>query len=172
MSQFRREMSQFRPVCADHASLACGMQTCAAPQMSITVPIYIQVSPGELLDRISILEIKAARIRDTVKRDHVRLELDTLNDLRGRLMPDLPELHEMHVQLSEINARLWDIEDAIRVCGSTPGAEAQFMALARSVYQQNDARSRVKAEINTLLNSSLVEVKVYSTHTTKGAGYG
>lgn len=124
--------------------------------------IYAPVSAGELLDKISILEIKKARIRDPRRLSLVGDELARLVEIRTRNITDGPELNAAYRELYEVNARLWDVEDALRERERDGRFDADFVELARSVYITNDRRSEIKLFINTLLGSTIVEVKSYA----------
>ncbi|MCB9766499.1 MAG: hypothetical protein H6739_42385 [Alphaproteobacteria bacterium] len=126
----------------------------------ITVPL----SPGELLDKITILEIKAERIQDPAKRRNVARELALLREVRAAHVPASAELAALVTELRGVNAQLWDIEDRIRACERQGDFGADFVQLARAVYRTNDARSAVKRRINTLLDSPIVEEKSYADY--------
>jgi hypothetical protein len=126
--------------------------------------VKIPVSWGELLDKLTILQIKMERIEDPEKRRNVQKELITLDAVwRDRGVPAL-ELDELVRQLRQINEQLWDIEDAIRLCERQQEFGARFVQLARSVYQSNDRRAAVKYQINRLLDSEIVEEKSYESY--------
>lgn len=122
--------------------------------------IEIPVSPGELLDKISILEIKLRRIGDPDRRAFVRRELDLLRERweRAGLGQELENLLD---ELRGINERLWDVEDAIRECEHRQLFDERFVALARSVYRTNDERAALKKLINEKVGSPIREVKSY-----------
>jgi hypothetical protein len=118
----------------------------------------VPVSWGELIDKITILEIKAARIADADKRANVARELAALTAVRGPLSDSLADLtHE----LRQVNEALWTIEDDIRECEMRGDFGPRFIELARSVYKRNDRRAALKRRINELLGSELVEEKSY-----------
>ena len=127
--------------------------------------LTIEISPGELLDKISILELKLLRIKDEEKLRNIQKEFDTLN-------PQVVELFEKHdsqlqnhyLELANINGQLWDIEDWIRDCEREKRFDEEFIQLARSVYVTNDQRSEVKKLINVMTNSGLVEEKSYKDY--------
>jgi len=123
--------------------------------------IWIQASAGEVIDKIAILEIKASRIDDDAKLAHVRRELETLCAVRDRALKPSADLQALADQLSAVNAELWRIEDAIRVCELRQDFGPQFIELARSVYRNNDRRFDLKRRINELTGSAIVEVKSY-----------
>ncbi|GAB4528199.1 MAG: DUF6165 family protein [Roseibium sp.] len=124
--------------------------------------ILIPVSPAELIDRVTILEIKAARIDDAGKLDNVRAELESLAEVARQRLPASPEIRDWKARLKEINERLWEIEERIRKCEQAGHFGDTFVELARSVYLTNDRRAKLKREINTRLGSPLVEEKSYA----------
>ena len=123
--------------------------------------ILVEVAPGELLDKITILQIKSQRITDPDKLKNVRTELRVLEAVRQRAIPPSPELDELTVQLKQSNEILWDIENDVRDCESRGDFGEQFVRLARSVYHNNDRRAALKRSINELLGSRLMEEKSY-----------
>ena len=126
--------------------------------MAISVPISV----GELIDKVTILEIKLRRIEDPLKQDNIRNELELLDVIVGdaKLMQN-ESLVQLKVRLSEINEKLWKIEDDIRQQEKRKEFGSEFVQLARSVYLTNDVRAELKREINLLTGSSLVEEKSY-----------
>lgn len=127
-------------------------------------PLRIEVAPGELIDKLTILEIKSARMHDPQKLRNVRRELDILNRTRAEHLSETPELRALSELLKSVNESLWDIEDRIRDCERNGDFGARFIELARSVYRVNDERARLKREINELLNSTIVEEKSYADY--------
>ncbi len=127
--------------------------------------VMVPVSWGELIDKITILEIKQARIDDAAKRANVTRELDALSAVRDGhgVLPD--GLDALHRRLVEINTALWEIEDDIRDRERRQDFGADFIRLARAVYFTNDDRSRVKRQVNDLMGSELVEEKSYADYT-------
>jgi hypothetical protein len=123
--------------------------------------ILVPVSPGELLDKITILRIKCARIADPAKLANVRLELSQLELSRQQSLPDDAGLAAEEAALERVNQELWDIEDRIREHEGQRRFDADFIALARSVYRRNDERAAIKRRINIRLDSPLVEEKSY-----------
>ncbi len=119
-------------------------------------------SLGELIDKITILRIKAERIREEEKLANVRRELALLEGLAREDSPTGSSIDLLADQLAAVNARLWDIEDAIRTCEREGDFGPRFVALARSVYNENDVRAALKRAINTLANSALIEEKSYA----------
>jgi hypothetical protein len=122
--------------------------------------IHIPVSAGELIDKITILRVKVERI-DAAKKPNVVLELRLLEAILDRELPPSPELAALTGRLAEVNARLWDIEDGKRACERRGAFGADFVALARSVYIENDRRAAIKREINEITGSEIVEEKSY-----------
>ena len=123
--------------------------------------ILIPVSPGELLDKITILRIKAARITDPAKLANVRLELELLEKTWRDSGCAAQDIGEDEQALQAVNERLWDIEDRIREKEAAQAFDAEFIELARSVYISNDERAAIKRRINTCLGSRIVEEKSY-----------
>jgi hypothetical protein len=128
-----------------------------------TIP-RVPVSIGELLDKITILEVKAERIADSGKRANVLAELTALDEVVRELGLDRPEVRALQERLHAVNGTLWDIEDAIRDCERRADFGSGFIALARSVYRTNDERAGLKRRINELAGSRLVEEKSYAPY--------
>ncbi len=123
--------------------------------------IKIEISPGELIDRLTILEIKRGRIRDHEKRGHVEREHAAVRAAFEAHVPASEALAALIDELREVNLRLWAIEDDIRACERRQDFGPTFVALARSVYSSNDRRFELKRDINALLGSILREEKSY-----------
>lgn len=126
--------------------------------------ITVDISPGELLDKISILEIKSARITDAGKLENVRYELALLRKTWDNSVDATDPLKKFESELRTVNESLWDIEDAIRVCEANQDFGPRFVELARSVYTTNDRRAEIKRQVNTMLGSSIIEEKSYSKY--------
>jgi hypothetical protein len=126
--------------------------------MRVTVPISV----GELLDKITILEIKAERIADPAKLANIRLELEALAGLRRGLALEGAEIAGLIAELGQVNRRLWEVEDLLRDCERAQAFGAEFVRLARAVYKENDLRARLKRRLNEETGSDLVEEKSYS----------
>jgi hypothetical protein len=124
----------------------------------------VPVSWGELLDKIAILEIKQARLRAPEAVANAERELAVLGAALTALEPAPAGLTELRAALAAVNQRLWVIEDQIREKDAQGEFGPGFVALARSVYRENDERWRIKRAINTLLGSGLVEEKAYSAY--------
>jgi Family of unknown function (DUF6165) len=123
--------------------------------------IFTPTSPGELVDKITILQIKRERFADAGKRANVERELAALVQAHDRAIPASGELSALAAKLKTVNESLWDVEDQIRVCDHAGDFGPRFVELARSVYRHNDIRCDLKRQINQLLGSELVEEKEY-----------
>lgn len=126
--------------------------------------ICVPVSYGELLDKLTILEIKSERIADEHKRANVTRELTLLRQVRDRHVLSSGELAELLAELKATNERLWEIEDALREMDRASDFSERFIHTARAVYQTNDKRANLKRAINQLLGSEIVEEKSYGAH--------
>ncbi len=126
--------------------------------------ITVAIAPGELIDKIVILELKLAHIADPAKQANVRREWDILVTCRDDQMPASAALVRLTAALKAVNAKLWTIEDDIRDCERQGDFGPAFVALARAVYINNDERARLKRAINDLLGSDIVEEKSYSAY--------
>jgi transcriptional regulator of nitric oxide reductase len=127
--------------------------------------MHVPVSPGEVLDKITILEIKSERISDPGKVANVRSELALLQETWSNIIRDDETIRRLHAQLKEINEALWEIEDDIRDKERLREFDDRFIELARAVYVTNDRRSQVKKELNLHLGSGIVEEKSYQDYT-------
>ena len=128
------------------------------------MPILAPVSAGELIDKITILRVKARRINDPAKEANVQAELALLEATAARELRSSPELERLTDELTEINAALWDVEDGKRDCERRQDFGPAFVALARRVYIDNDRRAAVKRRINILVGSEIVEEKSYKPY--------
>jgi len=126
--------------------------------------IQTPVSYGELIDKITILEIKSRRIADEAKLANVRNELDMLNATWANSAASQTDISDERARLLAVNEALWDIEDNIRLMERAQTFDAAFIELARSVYFRNDERAAFKREINQKLGSELVEEKSYQDY--------
>ena len=123
--------------------------------------ILVPISPGELLDKITILRIKCARIEDAAKLANVRLELSRLEQSRAAALPADAAVEADERELERVNGELWDIEDRIREHEAQRRFDTGFIELARAVYLRNDERAAIKRRINLKLASALIEEKSY-----------
>jgi hypothetical protein len=132
----------------------------SAPQDTRSQGILVPISVGELMDKITILEIKSERIKNLRQLKNIAHELDALRAVRlGDL--DRAMLDKLSGELKRVNAELWDVEDAIRDCEARGDFGASFIELARAVYRLNDERSRLKKAINLASGSRIIEEKSY-----------
>ncbi|MBT3359910.1 MAG: hypothetical protein HN403_09825 [Rhodospirillales bacterium] len=126
--------------------------------------IAAEISVGELIDKITILEIKLANSDDAAKRRNIETELVTLSATRDGSVADSDELAQLTSALKSVNESLWGIEDDIRDLERAKDFGERFIELARAVYQTNDKRSALKREINDLTGSRIVEEKLYAEY--------
>jgi hypothetical protein len=126
--------------------------------------ILVPISPGELLDKITILRIKVARIQEAGKLANVKLELALLEQSWRDCGGEVPELALDEHALQNVNERLWDIEDRIRDKEAKQTFDRDFIELARAVYVSNDERAAIKKRINLQLGSRLIEEKSYKQY--------
>ena len=121
--------------------------------------ILAEISAGELIDKITILEIKKIKISDAEKLKDINKELDSLNQTFKRFIPDPSSIQQLIDKLKSINLKLWDIENGKRQAEKDQNFGKEFIELARSVYKSNDERAKIKLEINNTLGSNIKEVK-------------
>ena len=126
--------------------------------------VLVPTSWGEVIDKITILEIKSERLTDAAKIANVRTELNALVEVREREFPNHKGLATLAAKLKAINEKLWVVEDDIRDLERAKSFDAKFVELARAVYFTNDERANVKREINGLLGSKLIEEKSYAPY--------
>jgi hypothetical protein len=126
--------------------------------------LLVPISPGELIDKITILEIKSARMTDAAKLDNVRTELTLLMDTWRASDYSKVDISAEWAGLRDVNTKLWVIEDDIRDKELAGEFDAKFIQLARAVYVTNDERAKIKRVINTKLGSALVEEKSYKDY--------
>jgi uncharacterized protein YukE len=126
--------------------------------------IRVPVSPGEVLDKITILEIKSERMSDPEKVANVRRELALLQETWSKSVAEDDVVRQLHAQLKEINEALWEIEDDIRDKERAREFDKRFIELARNVYFTNDRRSEVKKQLNLHLGSQIIEEKSYQDY--------
>ena len=130
----------------------------------MTQAIETPIATGELIDKITILEIKSERITDAAKLTNVRAELTLLCRRRDAVLPPGTVLAALAARLKSINERLWELEDEIRDLERRADFGAAFVDAARAIYRTNDARAAVKREINLATGSDLIEEKSYASY--------
>ena len=123
--------------------------------------ILSEISAGELLDKISILEIKLEKIEDKNNREEIKKEYKILKEIQNSSIKFDDKIKELFNSIKVINIRLWNVEDELRVCEKNKDFGKNFIGLAREVYFNNDKRSKIKSEINKRLGSNIKEVKQY-----------
>ena len=127
--------------------------------------LKVDISVGEFLDKMTILEIKSERIQDSTKLQNVERELDLLRKTWTDSAFGETDIGANLSELKSVNEMLWDIEDQIRVKEAAQSFDDDFIRLARSVYQTNDLRAVIKRELNRVLGSDLIEEKSYPDYT-------
>ena len=123
--------------------------------------IFAEISAGELIDKITILEIKKAKIDSEKKLEDVNKELISLHETFKKFIPDKSSVKNHMEELKNVNSKLWDIEDEKRELERKKEFSEKFITLARNVYKFNDQRAKIKLEINRILGSNIKEVKSY-----------
>ena len=126
--------------------------------------ITVAIAPGELIDKITILEIKLERIKEPAKLENIRREMEILAHTSADGLAQSEELDGLTQELKDVNERLWQIEDDSRACEAAGDFGPRFIELARAVYINNDQRARAKRDINVLLSSDIIEEKSYQPY--------
>ena len=121
--------------------------------------ILAEISAGELLDKITILEIKKEKIKDGQKLMDISKELSSLTKTSDEKIPDKSEINNLIIKLKQINLKLWDIEENKRLAEKNQKFDEKFIKLSRDVYKTNDERAKIKLKINEILGSNIKEVK-------------
>tara|TARA_Y100000590_G_scaffold221577_1_gene250772 strand:- start:18 stop:467 length:450 start_codon:yes stop_codon:yes gene_type:complete len=123
--------------------------------------ILSEISAGELLDKISILEIKLDKIKNKNSQEEINKEYKLLKEAQNSKIEMNEKTQKLFKEIKEVNLKLWNIEDKIRICEKNKDFGKDFIELARAVYLTNDARAKIKSQINELLGSNIKEVKQY-----------
>ena len=123
--------------------------------------ILSEISAGELIDKISILEIKLEKIKNKVSREEINKEYKMLKEVQNSKIKMTEKLKILFKEITDVNQNLWNIEDKLRVCEKNKDFGQTFIELARGVYLNNDKRSKIKSEINKILGSNIREIKQY-----------
>ena len=123
--------------------------------------VLSEISPGELLDKISILEIKLEKVKDKDRQKRIKNEYDILKKVQNSSIEMSDKIKDLYRSVSYVNIKLWDIEDKIRICEQNKDFGKNFIELARGVYFNNDKRAKLKNEINEILKSNIREIKQF-----------
>ena len=126
--------------------------------------ILSEISAGELLDKISILEIKLEKIKDKNSQIEIKKEYKILKQIQNSSIKLEDKIKELFDSIKEINLKLWNVEDKLRICEKNKDFGKNFIELAREVYFNNDKRSKIKFEINKILGSNIKEIKEYAKY--------
>ena len=126
--------------------------------------ILSEISAGELLDKISILEIKIEKIKDKNSLNEINKEYKILKNAQNSKIETTDKIEKLFKEIKEVNTNLWDIEDKLRICEKNKDFGKNFTELARKVYLYNDKRSKIKLEINKILGSNIREIKQYVSY--------
>ena len=126
--------------------------------------IQSEISAGELLDKISILEIKLEKIKDKADQEEINKEYKILKEVQNSSLEVTEKLKTLFKEIKEVNLNLWNIEDKLRICEKNKDFGQTFIELARGVYLNNDKRSKIKLEINNILDSNIREIKQYANY--------
>ena len=123
--------------------------------------ILSEISAGELLDKISILEIKLEKIKDKNSQEKIKIEYKILKKIQNSSIEMSDKIKDLYRSVSDVNIKLWDIEDKLRICERNKDFGKNFIELARGVYFNNDKRAKLKNEINEILKSNIREIKQF-----------
>ena len=123
--------------------------------------ILSEISAGELIDKISILEIKLKKIKNIESRKEINKEYKMLKEVQNSKIKMTEKLKILFKEITDVNLNLWNIEDKLRVCEKNKDFGQTFIELARGVYLNNDKRSKIKSEIDKILGSNIREIKQY-----------
>ena len=123
--------------------------------------ILSEISTGELIDKISILEIKLEKIKNKASQDEINKEYNILKEVQNSSIEMTEKLKTLLKEIKEVNINLWNIEDKLRICEKNKDFGQTFIELARGVYLNNDKRSKIKSKINEVSGSNIKEIKQY-----------
>ena len=126
--------------------------------------ILTEISAGELLDKLSILEIKLNKINNPALLMEIKKEYKIINETKKKNINSSNEINVLYIELKKINEQLWETEDKIRLCEKNSDFKDKFIQLARDIYFSNDKRAKIKLEINKILGSNILEVKQYTQY--------
>ena len=123
--------------------------------------ILSELSTGELIDKISILEIKLEKIKNKASQDEINKEYNILKEVQNSSIEMTEKLKTLLKEIKDVNLNLWNVEDKLRICEKNKDFGQNFIKLARDVYLNNDKRSKIKSKINEVLGSNIKEIKQY-----------
>jgi hypothetical protein len=126
--------------------------------------ILSEISPGELLDKISILEIKIEKVKDKNSLEEKKKEYKILKEIQTSSIEMTGKIKDLFQSVKNVNVKLWNIEDKLRICEKNKDFDKNFIELARSVYFANDERAELKSKINKILKSNIREIKQYDNY--------
>ena len=126
--------------------------------------ILSEISPGELLDKISILEIKIEKVKDKNSLEEIKKEYKILKEIQTSSIEITGEIKDLFQSVKNVNIKLWNTEDKLRICEKNKDFGKRFIELARSVYFANDERAELKSKINKILKSNIIEIKQYDNY--------
>tara|TARA_Y100000034_G_scaffold17014_1_gene18500 strand:+ start:164 stop:571 length:408 start_codon:yes stop_codon:yes gene_type:complete len=126
--------------------------------------ILSEISPGELLDKISILEIKIEKVKDKNSLEEIKKEYKILKEIQTSSINMTGKIKDLFQSVKNVNVKLWNIEDKLRICEKNKDFDKNFIELARSVYFANDERAELKSKINKILKSNIREIKQYDNY--------
>jgi hypothetical protein len=126
--------------------------------------ILSEISPGELLDKISILEIKIEKVKDKNSLEEIKKEYKILKEIQTSSIEMRGKIKDLFQSVKNVNIKLWNIEDKLRICEKNKDFDKNFIELARSVYFANDERAELKSKINKILKSNIIEIKQYDNY--------
>ena len=126
--------------------------------------ILSEISPGELLDKISILEIKIEKVKDKNSLEEIKKEYKILKEIQTSSIEITGKIKDLFQSVKNVNIKLWNIEDKLRICEKNKDFDKNFIELARGVYFANDERAELKSKINKILKSNIIEIKQYDNY--------
>ena len=126
--------------------------------------ILSEISPGELLDKISILEIKIEKVKDKNSLEEIKKEYKILKEIQTSSIEMTGKIKDLFQSVKNVNVKLWNIEDKLRICEKNKDFDKNFIELARGVYFANDERAELKSKINKILKSNIIEIKQYDNY--------
>ena len=126
--------------------------------------ILSEISPGELLDKISILEIKIEKVKDKNSLEEIKKEYKILKKIQTSSIEITDKIKDLFQSVKNVNVKLWNTEDKLRICEKNKDFDKNFIELARGVYFANDERAELKSKINKILKSNIIEIKQYDNY--------